>query len=157
MDGGLIKNTGANLAIDGSARVPAVVLAAGKKAGLRFLEFFTANIRNSNTRRAYHRACLDFFRWCESGGLALDQIGPVHVAAYIERLGKDLARPSVKQSLAAIRMLFDYLVVGQVVPMNPAHSVRGPKHVVRKGKTPVLTADEARILLDSIDTSSVVG
>src|ERR1039458_9144837 len=157
MDGGLIKKTGANLAIGGSAGVPAVVLAAGKKAGLRFLEFFTANIRNPNTRRAYHRACLDFFRWCESGGLALDRIGPVHVAAYIECLGKDLSRPSVKQSLAAIRMLFDWLVVGQVVPVNPAHSVRGPKHVVRKGKTPVLSAEEARQLLDAIDTSSVVG
>src|ERR1039458_3998658 len=146
----LISKRDGELITGGAAGVPAVVLSAGKKAGLRFIEFFTANIRNPNTRRAYHRACLDFFRWCESGGLALDQIGPVHVAAYIERLGKDLARPSVKQSLAAIRMLFDWLVTGQVVPVNPAHSVRGPKHVVRKGKTPVLTADEARILLDSI-------
>src|ERR1035438_339854 len=100
MDGGLIKKKGANLAIGRSAGVPAVVLAAGKKAGLRFLEFFTADIRNPNTRRAYHRACCDFFRWCESGGLALDQIGPVHVAAYIERLGKDLARPRGKQKIA---------------------------------------------------------
>ena len=157
MDGGLIKRTGANLTTGMSGGVPAVVLAAGKKAGLRFLEFFTANIRNPNTRRAYHRACLDFFRWCESGGLALDDIGPVHVAVYIERLGKDLARPSVKQHLAAIRMLFDWLVVGQVVPFNPASSVRGPRFTTKKGKTPVLSAEEARQLLDAIDTSSVVG
>src|ERR1039458_4559806 len=157
MEGGLIKKTGADLTRGEPAGVPVVVLAAGKKAGLRFLEFFTANIRNPNTRRAYHRACLDFFRWCELGGLALDQIGPVHVAAYIERLGKDLARPSVKQSLAAIRMLFDWLVVGQVVPVNPAHSVRGPQFTTKKGKTPVLSAEEARQLLDAIDTSSVVG
>ena len=54
--------------IGGAAGVPAVVMAAGKKAGLRFIEFFTANIRNPNTRRAYHRACCDFFRWCESRG-----------------------------------------------------------------------------------------
>jgi site-specific recombinase XerD len=157
MEGGLIKKTGADLTRGEPSGVPVVVLAAGKKAGLRFLEFFTANIRNPNTRRAYHRACLDFFRWCELGGLALDQIGPVHVAAYIERLGKDLARPSVKQSLAAIRMLFDWLVVGQVVPFNPASSVRGPRFTSKKGKTPVLSADEARQLLDAIDTSSVVG
>jgi site-specific recombinase XerD len=150
MAGELVAKTDENLTASGSTAVPSVVMAAGKKAGLRFIEFFTANIRNPNTRRAYHRACCDFFRWCELCGLALDQIGPVHVAAYIERLGKDLARPSVKQSLAAIRMLFDWLVTGQVVPVNPAHSVRGPRHVVRKGKTPVLTADEARILLDSI-------
>jgi site-specific recombinase XerD len=110
----------------GVAGVPAVVMAAGEKAGLRFVEFFTANIRNPNTRRAYHRACGDFFRWCGSRGLQLERIGPVHVAAYIEKLGKELSRPSVKLQLAAIRMLFDWLVTGQVIPVNPAHSVRGP-------------------------------
>src|SRR5260370_7838496 len=68
-----------------------------------------------------------------------------------------MAAPSVKQHLAAIRMLFDFLVTGQVVPMNPASSVRGPKHVVRRGKTPVLKADQARTLLDSIKTDSIVG
>jgi len=81
----------------------------------------------------------------------------VHVAAYVEKLQKDLSRPSVKQQLAAIRMLFDYLVVGQVVPTNPASSVRGPRYTTKKGKTPVLAADEARQLLDSIDSSTVVG
>ena len=74
----------------------------------------------------------------------------MHVAAYIEKLGKELSRPTVKQQLAAIRMLFDWLVTGQVIPTNPAHAVRGPRHSVKKGKTPVLTADEARVLLDSI-------
>src|ERR1035441_8581540 len=157
MDGRLITKTGEQLTVGESGRIPSVVHAAGKKAGLRFLEFFTANIRNPNTRRAYHRACLDFFEWCESAGLALDQIGPVHVAAYVERLGRDLARPSVKQNLAAIRMLFDWLVVGQVVPFNPASSVRGPRFTIKKGKTPVLSAEEARQLLDAIDPSSIVG
>ena len=73
------------------------------------------------------------------------------VAAYIEQLGESHDKPTVKQHLAAIRMLFDWLVIGQVVPMNPAASVRGPKHVVKKGKTPVLSPDEARATLDSID------
>jgi site-specific recombinase XerC len=63
----------------------------------------------------------------------------------------------VKLKLAAIRILFDWLVVGQVVPNNPASSVRGPKHVVRKGKTPVLSVEEARELLAGIDVSSLVG
>jgi integrase len=77
------------------------------------------------------------------------------VAAYVEtHPGSD---PTRKQHLAAIKMLFDWLVTGQVIGVNPAASVRGPKHVVRKGKTPVLTAQEARQLLDSIDTSHVVG
>jgi site-specific recombinase XerD len=79
------------------------------------------------------------------------------VAAYIEMLGKRLAKPSVKQHLAAIRMLFDWLVVGQVVATNPAAPVRGPKYTVRKGKTPVLDQAEARELLDSLDASTVVG
>ena len=69
---------------------------------------------------------------------------PVHVAAYVEELQQRVAAPSVKLQLAALRMLFDWLVVGQAMPSNPASVVRGPKHSVKKGKTPVLTADEAR-------------
>ena len=81
----------------------------------------------------------------------------MHVAAYIRALGRDFEKPTVKQHLAAIRMMFDWLVVGQVVAINPAHSVRGPKHAVKRGKTPVLTPDEARKLLDSIDVTTLVG
>src|ERR1039457_4471520 len=157
MSGELVAKRDQELTAGGLAAVPAVVMTAGKKAGLRFIEFFTANIRNPNTRRAYHRACCDFFRWCKSRGLELEKIGPVHVAAYIEKLQRQLSRPSVKLQLAAIRMLFDWLVVGQVVPFNPASSVRGPRFSTKKGKTPVLSAEEARQLLDAIDTSSVVG
>jgi integrase/recombinase XerD len=72
-------------------------------------------------------------------------------------LQRDFEKPSVKQHLAALRMLFDWLVTGGIVTTNPAHAVRGPKHVVKSGKTPVLTGEQARALLDSIDTSTVVG
>jgi site-specific recombinase XerD len=96
-----------------------------------------------------------FLDWCHQRRFTLELIEPVVVAAYVEQHAG--SRPTVKQHLAAIRMLFDWLVIGQVIPMNPAASVRGPKHVVKKGKTPVLTAAEARQLLDSIDVSSVVG
>src|ERR1022692_2967752 len=68
----LVPKRDMDLVAGGAAGVPAVVLAAGEKAGLRFLEFFTANIRNTNTRRAYHRACAEFFRWCGSRGLPLE-------------------------------------------------------------------------------------
>jgi site-specific recombinase XerD len=98
-----------------------------------------------------------FCRWCAAGGFSLDNIEPVVVAAYVEQLSLQLSRPTVKLHLAAIRMLFDYLVTGQVVPINPAAAVRGPKHVVRKGKTPVLNAEDARLLLDSIDTETIGG
>lgn len=119
----------------------------------RVLEFFTANIRNPNTRKAYAKAAGDFALWCEATGINhLRDVQPVHIAAYIEELQQRIAAPSVKLQLAAIRMLFDWLVVGQIVPTNPASVVRGPKYSVKKGKTPILSADEARTLLDSIST-----
>ena len=82
---------------------------------------------------------------CEHAAGAGQLVGVV--ATYIERLQNEVSAPSVKQQLAAIRMLFDWLVTGQVVPTNPAHAVRGPKHVVKTGKTPVLEGAEWRKLL----------
>jgi len=137
--------------------VPALIGAAGPHASRRFLEFFTVNIRNPNTREAYARACAQFLTWCEERRFQLDTIEPMVVAAYIEQLTKERAPQTVKQHLAGIRMLFDWLVIGQVLPHNPAHAVRGPKYSMKTGKTPVIDAKEARQLLDSIDTSHVVG
>jgi site-specific recombinase XerD len=132
--------------------VPVLVMAAGRDASRRFLEFFTVNIRNANTRKAYVRAVGGFAAWCEERGLIdLAAVTPMHVAAYVEQLGRTHAKPTVKQHLAAVRMLFDWLVTGQVVKANPAHAVRGPKHSVRKGKTAVLDASEMRDLIASIN------
>ena len=128
-----------------------------EQAQRKFWEFFTAHIRNRNTRRAYLIATWRFADWCGFHGVPLAKIEPMVVAAYVEELTGRLAPASVKQHLAAIRMLFDWLVVGQVVPFNPASSVRGPKHVVKRGKTPVLSAEEARGLLDGIDLSTMAG
>jgi site-specific recombinase XerD len=122
------------------------------------LEFFTAHIRNPHTRKAYATAAREFAAWCAARGItALAAVQPVHVAAYVEGLQGQLAAPSIKLRLAALRQLFDWLVVGQVIPNNPASVVRGPKHRVKKGRTPVLSADEARALLDAIDTTSALG
>jgi site-specific recombinase XerC len=113
----VIRNTGAG---QGSG-LPALVARADKRACTRFLEFFTVNIRNPNTRAAYHRAAVEFLHWCETNGIGgLDEVQPVQVAAYIEHLGRRMAAPSVKQHLACIRMLFDWLVTGQIVPTNRA-------------------------------------
>jgi len=131
---------------------------ADKHAFDRVLEFFTAQIPNQNTRAAYCRAVRDFFTWCieiELDGLV--DIEPVHIAAYIEQLGKSKSAPTCKQNLAALRSLFDWLVVGQVIATNPASTVRGPKHSQLKGKTPILTAEDARKLLESIPTNTLVG
>ena len=137
------------LARMGLTALPELIAYAGEHATRRFLEFFTATIRNENTRLAYAKACGRFLAWCEERGIErLRDIEPMHVAAYIEK--HPSAVPTVKQHLAAIRTLFDWLVTGQVLATNPAHAVRGPRHVVSRGKTPVLTADQARTLLDSI-------
>jgi site-specific recombinase XerD len=79
------------------------------------------------------------------------------VSSPLKELQRDFTAPTVKQHLAALRMLFDWLVIGHVINANPAHAMRGPKYVVRKGKAPVLTAEEARELLDSIPITRNTG
>ncbi len=135
--------------------LPQVIVDAGPDAVARFLEFFAGRIANERTRAAYGRAVGQFLAWCEARGLGLAAIAPLHVAAYIRT--HPGSAPTVKQHLAAIRMLCDWLVVSQVLPVNPAAAVRGPKHVVTRGPTPVLSPAEARTLLDSIDTDSLAG
>ena len=88
-----------------------------------------------------------FFDWCAARSITLEEIKPLVVAGYIEALGGELAPPSVKQHLAAIKGLYDFLVTGQVVAFNPAASVRGPRIADDEGKTPILSADETEALL----------
>jgi integrase/recombinase XerD len=89
--------------------------------------------------------------------LDLHQIEAITVAAYVEQLGSEASKPTVKQHLAAIRQLFDYLTTGGILEVNPAASVHGPKYVVKRGKTPVLSAEEARKLIDSIESDTLIG
>ncbi len=137
---------------------PATLYAPTPRAAQRVLEFFTAQINNDHTRKAYLNATRRFAHWCAAHGLQqLDQVQAFHVAAFIKHLQGRFTPPTVKQHLAALRMLFDWLVTGHVIAVNPAHAVRGPKYVVKKGKTPVLQADEARALLAAIDTGPLIG
>jgi site-specific recombinase XerD len=130
---------------------PAPLFAPTRKAAGRFLEFFTAQINNAHTRRAYLNATRHFAEWCASKDIhELAQVQPFHVAAFVRDLQDELSPPSVKRHLAALRMLFDWLVTGHVIETNPAYSVRGPRYTVKKGKTPVLTTEEAHALLESI-------
>jgi hypothetical protein len=100
-------------------------------------------------------ACWQFFEWCAVHGLELTTVRPFHVAAWIEDFPG--SKPTIKLKLAAVRMLYDFLVVRQITRSNPAHSVRGPKYVVKKGKTPVWSREDAKTLLDSIPKDSVSG
>jgi integrase/recombinase XerC len=131
---------------------------AGSSVQRTFLEFFAAAIRNPNTRQAYHRAACNFLEWAELNGLNfLHDIEPLHVAAWVELSMEKYSTATVKQQLAGLKMLFDWLVVKQVLSSNPAHSVRSPRQTIGKGKTPVLDPSEARQLLSSIDVSKNVG
>ena len=154
--------------LSSSLIVPSMIAEAGDRAARRFLDFFAASIENDNTRLAYYRAACSFFAWLEQHGIGeLADIEPFHVAAYLKALKvsdagdraikqRDAAKPTVKQHLAAIRMLFDWLVVGQVLAINPAHPARGPKHVVKRGKTRVLNEEQARGLLASIKITKTI-
>jgi site-specific recombinase XerD len=135
-------------ASSGGFPVPSIIADAGAKASEHFLEFFAVTIRNSNTRAAYVQAAAQFLRWCEQYQLTLATIRPLHVSAYIE--SKPLTAPSIKQHLAALRGLFNWLVIKQVVPDNPAHFVKGPKFSRQIGITPILEAGQMRELLNSI-------
>lgn len=148
---------GGQLVPNGFRAVPALFVDETGQTWANVLEFFTARIRNPNTREAYARAVYRFSSWCSDRKIDLLHVQPIVVAWYVEDLGVALARPSVKLHLAALRMLFDFLVVRQSLPVNPAASVRGPKHSVKRGSTPVLTADDARSLLDSIDLGGIAG
>jgi site-specific recombinase XerC len=141
-----------------AAPMPVLIAASDVSTQIRFLEFFASAIRNPHTRRAYAHAASEFLAWCAGAGVpSITAVQPLHVATWIERQTQMLSAPTVKQHLAAIRHLFDWLVTGQVVPHNPAASVRGPSHTTRKGKTPALDAAEARQLLDSIDVTIPIG
>jgi site-specific recombinase XerD len=134
------------------------IFTARPEARTRMRDFFSSHIRNPQTRRAYREAVRQFSGFCAGHGIVdLAQVEPVHVVAFVEAQLQLHSKPTVKQRLAALRMLFDWMVVGQVLPANPAHAVRGPKHSQRRGKTPVLQADEARTLIDAIDTTSLPG
>ena len=105
---------------------PPLIVAAGDRAAYRFTEFFTAQIRNPHTRRSYVRGIGDFLAWLEAHGVtSIADTASLHVAAYIEELGRAQSAPTVKQRLAAIRRLFDWLASGGVLPFNPASAVRG--------------------------------
>jgi integrase len=138
--------------------LPAIIADQGDKAAERFFTFFTDQIPNPNTRAVYYRNALRFFAWTHAKGLCLTAIKSYHVSTYLADLTATRRKqppapastPTVKQHLATLRMLFDWLITGQVLDVNPAAAVRAAKHVVKKGKTPVLKADEARELLDSI-------
>ncbi len=134
--------------------LPALVAAAGERAGTRFLEFFASTIRNPHTRRAYARAVADFLAWCEEHGVpSIAAVQPLHVAAWIEVQTREQSAPTVKQQLAAIRHLFDWLVMGQVDAAQPGRLGARPGAQRAQGQDAGAGPGRGAALLDSIDVA----
>ncbi len=131
-----------------------MISAAGSNATWRYIDFFTGVLDNSNTRRAYVRACSQFFSWCEESELTLATIATADVARYVALRMANHETPGVQQQLAAIRKIFDWLCAGQILAVNPTANVRTPRSASQPQQKPVLTPQEWRRLLDSIPARS---
>jgi site-specific recombinase XerD len=143
------------IARPGETPAPAIIDQAGNAARFAWDEFFQGEIRNEHTRKAYTLAIRRFLEWCEERQVELVRITPGMVGQYFN---EHSGGPSTKkQHLAAVRKLFDRLVVRHAVVINPALSVRTERFQVIEGKTPEIGVDQARKLLRSIDVSDVVG
>jgi integrase/recombinase XerD len=140
----------------GQAAAPVIITTASKNAAFAYAEFFGADIENPHTHRAYRHAVDTFLHWCEMNGYALKQVSPPLLGEYI-RKHLTGSKPTKKLHLSAIRHFFDRLVVRHALVLNPATSVRGPKYAVTEGKTPALSVEQAREVLASVNTASVVG
>jgi site-specific recombinase XerD len=137
-------------------RIVVPVIVANAVGRRRFCDFFTIRLRNAHTRRTYHHAVSDFLAWCTKAGVpSIDAVQPSQVTAWVEDQ-RGYAASTVRTRLAAIHHFFDWMVTGNIIPMNPAAAVRGPR-VVEAVKTAALTPAEARTLLDSIDTTTLSG
>jgi integrase len=138
-----------------ASHAPALIATSGPRASYRFLEFFTAQIRNPHTRRAYTRAAAEFFDWLEAKGVTqLAAIESVHVATYIEQLSPDAIRTDREAAPGRVTSLvrLDGHWPRSCPPIRPI-AVRGPRHIVPRGKTSVLDLAEARQLIDAIGTT----
>ena len=139
-------------------QAPVLIERASASTKKKFFEFFTVPIRNANTRAAYYRAIQQFLAWVERAGYQdLEDIEPITVAAYVETLQRQAAPPTVKQHMAAIRMLFSWLTEKGVLAMNPAREVKTERFSRTEGKTPAFVDGEVQKLLDTVEISTHTG
>jgi len=140
-----------------AAAPPAIIIATGGGAEFAWDEFFKGQLANAHTRKNYAHGVRHFLDWCDHPDrkIPLVRIAPGHVGDYLT--GMELATPTKKLRLAALRNFFDLLVMRHVVILNPAASVRAERYAVVEGKTPEISAKQARDLLKSVDPSTLVG
>lgn len=134
------------------------LFARSRNAENRFKDFFATRLSNLHTRRVYYTAICRFGRWCSSHRLTtLAQLNSAHMVEYLADLERKLSTPSTRQHFAALRMLFDWLVAGGVIKVNPVHAVRISNYPIVRGKAHVLNVDEVHAILKAINIESVVG
>jgi integrase/recombinase XerD len=132
---------------------PAIIASAGPNAGFAWEEFFQGEIANAYTRKNYIHAVRKFLAWAEVRELELLHITPGLVGKYFQEL--DVAVPTKKLHLAALRKFFDRLVNRHAVYINPAATVRAERYSVVEGKTPEIQRKQAETLIKSIETTYV--
>jgi integrase/recombinase XerD len=138
--------------------LPDIIHRGGANALFAAQEFFFGTIRNEHTRRAYLHAVKLFLSWAEKhGGAELTQIAPWHVGKYFGELAATTSIATRNQHLSALRHFFDGLVNRHAIALNPALSVRGERYTAVEGKTPEISIDQVRQLLNSLDTSHMIG
>src|ERR1700692_4896744 len=137
---------------------PALITRASPSTRQKFFEFFTVPIRNGKPTAAYYRAIQQFLAWAEHAGYQdIEDIEPITVAAYIETLQRQAAPATVKQHMAAVRMLFSWLTEKGVLAMNPAREFKTERYSRTEGKTPAFVEGEVQKLLGVIETSTHTG
>lgn len=135
--------------------LPTAIAAAGPAATFAWEEFFSGQLPNRYTRAAYLAAVRRFLDWVQPHEAELARITPGLVGRYFDQL--TLSVPSKKLHLAALRSFFDVLVQRHVVVLNPAFSVRTERYAAIEGRTPEISVGQARQLLGSIDSDSLLG
>jgi integrase/recombinase XerD len=148
IQGVLAPVTGNVLGVAGERSAPPTIVAeSGTAAAFAYAEFFGAEIESAHTYRAYQHAIDRFLAWCAERGVSLTQISPALIGEYLRKLSG--SKPTKKLHLSALRRFVDQLVLHHVIVLNPAASVRAPKHSVVEGKTPALSrAGAAAVGLD---------
>jgi integrase/recombinase XerD len=150
-----LETIGSQFSVATASELPKAVLAAGAQGKFAWEEYFSGQIRNSHTRAAYLHAVKSFLAWIEPQEPNLASITPGMVGRYFDQL-HSLSAPSKKLHMSGIRGFFDCLVLRHVCMLNPALSVRTERHSATEGKTPEITSEQARILLRSIASDSLV-
>ena len=150
-----VTNPPKGLAERETTAMPSLVSQAGHAARFAFEEFFHGQIRNPHTRKAYLHALRVFSDWCQARAVELVKVTPGHVGRYLDAL--DVAVPTRKVHLAALRRFFDELVMRHVIILNPALSVRSERYQAVEGKTPEIAIEHARRLLKGLEVTHSVG